>query len=211
MTIIERLQRENSDYAYASQLRNQARSLTLLSSSIYTETERFVYELLQNAIDAFVDVDSDELNIKINIVGDYLVFMHNGAAFSDADIKGLCGVGSGNKVKNANKVGYKGIGFKAVFMQSSLVYIQSGENCCFKFDREECFDHLPGRLRNELKGCDGPLYDDVPWQIIPIETRPPLSLDTRGFNVVIYIKMPMPEELLTRIRKLLANNEFLLF
>ena len=52
MSIIKKMQEVNSDYMHASQLRNQARSLSLLSSGIYTEAERFVYELLQNAIDA---------------------------------------------------------------------------------------------------------------------------------------------------------------
>ena len=137
--------------------------------------------------------------------------MHNGATFSDSDIEGLCSVGNGNKTKNARKVGYKGIGFKAVFMQSSSVYIQSGEDYCFKFDREECFGILSEKLRDELTGSEGPLYDDVPWQIIPIEAKPPLGFDIQGFNVVIYIKMPKVAELLPRIEKLLKDKEFLLF
>lgn len=211
MSIIKKLQKVNSEYAHASQIRNQARSLSLLSSGIYTEAERFVYELLQNAIDAFVDVDSDRLNIRIDIIGDYFVFMHNGAAFSESDIEGLCSVGNGNKSKNSKKVGYKGIGFKAVFIQSSLVYVQSGKACCFKFDKEACFNLLPENLKAELKRENVPLYDDVPWQIIPIESNPPIKLDAEGFNVVIYIKMSRLAELLPRIRKLLTDKEFLLF
>lgn len=211
MSIIKKLQKVNSEYAHASQIRNQARSLSLLSSGIYTEAERFVYELLQNAIDAFVDVGSDRLNIRIDIIGDYFVFMHNGAAFSESDIEGLCSVGNGNKSKNSKKVGYKGIGFKAVFIQSSLVYVQSGKACCFKFDKEACFNLLPENLKAELKRENVPLYDDVPWQIIPIESNPPIELDAEGFNVVIYIKMSRLAELLPRIRKLLTDKEFLLF
>ena len=211
MSIIEKLQKINSDYKHASQVRNQARSLSLLSSGIYTEAERFVYELLQNAIDAFVDVDSDRLDIRINIIGDYFVFMHNGAPFADSDIEALCSVGNGNKSKNAKKVGYKGIGFKAVFIQSSLVYIQSGKDCCFKFDKVACFDLLPEELKAELKRDNVPLYDDVPWQIIPIEGKPPLELDTDSFNVVIYIKMSGLAELVPKIELLLKDKEFLLF
>ena len=177
MSIIEKLQKVNSDYNHVSQIRNQARSLALLSSGIYTEAERFVYELLQNAIDAFVDVDFDRLDIRISLIGDYFVFMHNGAAFSDSDIEGLCSVGNGNKSKNSKKVGYKGIGFKAVFIQSSLVYVQSGKTCCFKFDKEACFNLLPENLKAELKRDNVPLYDDVPWQIIPIESNPPVKGD----------------------------------
>ena len=211
MSIIKKLQKVNSEYAHASQIRNQARSLSLLSSGIYTEAERFVYELLQNAIDAFIDVDSDRLNIRIDIIGDYFVFMHNGAAFSESDIEGLCSVGNGNKSKNSKKVGYKGIGFKAVFIQSSLVYVQSGKTCCFKFDKEACFNLLPENLKAELKRDNVPLYDDVPWQIIPIESNPPVKLDAEGFNVIIYIKMSRLAELLPKIEKLLKDKEFLLF
>lgn len=211
MSIIEKLQKVNSDYNHVSQIRNQARSLALLSSGIYTEAERFVYELLQNAIDAFVDVDFDRLDIRISLIGDYFVFMHNGAAFSDSDIEGLCSVGNGNKSKNSKKVGYKGIGFKAVFIQSSLVYVQSGKTCCFKFDKEACFNLLPENLKAELKRDNVPLYDDVPWQIIPIESNPPVKLDAEGFNVVIYIKMSRLAELLPKIKKLLTDKEFLLF
>ena len=137
--------------------------------------------------------------------------MHNGAAFSDSDIEGLCSVGNGNKSKNAKKVGYKGIGFKAVFIQSSLVYIQSGSDCCFKFDKEACFNLLPENLKAELKRDNVPLYDDVPWQIIPIESKPPIKLDTKDFNVVIYIKMSRLAELLPKVEKLLRDKEFLLF
>ena len=211
MSIIEKLQKVNSDYNHVSQIRNQARSLALLSSGIYTEAERFVYELLQNAIDAFVDVDFDRLDIRISLIGDYFVFMHNGAAFSDSDIEGLCSVGNGNKSKNSKKVGYKGIGFKAVFIQSSLVYVQSGKTCCFKFDKEACFNLLPENLKAELKRDNVPLYDDVPWQIIPIESNPPVKLDAEGFNVIIYIKMSRLAELLPKIKKLLTDKEFLLF
>ena len=52
---IKTLQRERTDYKHASQVRMQAKSLMQLSVGIYTEPERFVYELLQNAVDAFTD------------------------------------------------------------------------------------------------------------------------------------------------------------
>ena len=47
--------------------------------------------------------------------------MHNGAAFTETDIEGLSDVGNGSKTTNAKKVGYKGIGFKSVFMKSTQV------------------------------------------------------------------------------------------
>ena len=55
--------------------------LMQLSSGIYTEEERFIFELLQNAVDSYDEMTNETLTIKIIIEGDYLVFMHNGASF----------------------------------------------------------------------------------------------------------------------------------
>lgn len=76
--------------------------LIQLSSGIYTEDERFVFELLQNAVDAFNNQNGN-LNIKIVIEGKYIVFMHNGDAFSERDIEGLCDIGNGNKIDDIKK------------------------------------------------------------------------------------------------------------
>ena len=74
--------------------------LMQLSSGIYTEEERFIFELLQNAVDSYDEMTNDTLTIKIMIEGDYLVFMHNGASFSPRDIEGICDIGNGNKAKD---------------------------------------------------------------------------------------------------------------
>ena len=42
-----------------------------LSSGIYTEEERFIFELLQNAVDSNDEMTNDTLTIKIMIEGDY--------------------------------------------------------------------------------------------------------------------------------------------
>lgn len=205
MSFLSELQQKRTDYKYASQARTQAQSLTLLSSGIYTEEERFVYELLQNAIDAFVDVKDESLNIRIEIQDDYLLFMHNGAAFTEADIEGLCDVGNGNKATDAKKVGYKGIGFKSVFMKSTQVFVKSG-SYCFKFDKEDSVKYMPSEM------LDGKLsQDDIPWQIIPIETTPPFEVDDKEYNVTTYIRLPDASVLTPKIDKLLKELNFLLF
>ena len=58
---IQKLQRERTDYKHASQVRMQAKSIMQLSVGIYTDPERFVYELLQNSVDAFTDTQGDTL------------------------------------------------------------------------------------------------------------------------------------------------------
>ena len=184
--------------------------LMQLSSGIYTEEERFIFELLQNAVDSYDEKSNESLNINITIKGDYLVFMHNGAAFSSRDIEGICDIGNGNKTKDTKKIGYKGIGFKSVFMRSTCVTVETGEYC-FKFDKQ----YWDGFWENHWSKAYGTKNEEkaylMPWQIIPIETEAPISLDTSRFNVVTYINIRNTSSLEKKIIKLLSNSQFLLF
>lgn len=210
MDFIQQLQKQRSEYKYASQARTQAESLKQLSAGIYTEEERFIYELLQNAVDAYIDTDNTMLDVRIEVKDDMLCFMHNGAPFSKLDIEGLCDVGKSNKAQNDSstnkkKVGYKGIGFKSVFMQSvDYVCVCSGEYC-FKFDKLDCFKLMPSF-------SDAPLdVDDTPWQIIPISCSVPAGFNISKYNVATFIKSKTISELSKKIKSLLQNPQFLLF
>lgn len=184
--------------------------LMQLSSGIYTEEERFIFELLQNAVDSYDEKANKNLTINIIIEGDYLVFMHNGEAFSSRDIEGICDIGNGNKIKDTKKIGYKGIGFKSVFMRSTCVTVETGEYC-FKFDKQY-WDGFWEKHWNETYGTKSEEKNYLmPWQIIPIETDAPISLDTSKFNVVTYIKIINASSLEKKIIKLLSNSQFLLF
>lgn len=207
---IQNLQRKRCDYNHPDQATSQANSLILLSSGIYTEEERFVFELLQNAVDAHNNSNS-VLDVKIAIENDYLIFLHNGDAFTERDIEGLCDVGNGNKMKDVKKIGYKGIGFKSVFMRSNYVVVESG-GYCFKFDKSYWENYWDGNWNQEEFG----LKDEdkkylMPWQIIPIETQPPIQIESNGYNVVTYIKINETHTLDAKISKLLSNSQFLLF
>ena len=184
--------------------------LMQLSSGIYTEEERFIFELLQNAVDSYDEMTNDTLTIKIMIEGDYLVFMHNGASFSPRDIEGICDIGNGNKAKDTKKIGYKGIGFKSVFMRSTCVTIKTGEYC-FMFDKQ----YWEGFWERNWKKEYGIKSDEkvylMPWQIMPIEANEPISLDTSNYNVITYIKITNTSSLEKKIVKLLSNSQFLLF
>lgn len=205
MSFLTELQKKRTNYNYASQARTQAQSLSLLSSGIYTEEERFVYELLQNAIDAFVDVKEESLKIRIELRDNYLLFMHNGAAFTETDIEGLSDVGNGSKTTNAKKVGYKGIGFKSVFMKSTQVFVKSG-SYCFKFDKEDSINYMPSEMP------DGKLSpEDIPWQIIPIEAHVPLEVEDEKFNVITCIRLSDTGSFVPKVDELLKGLNFLLF
>ena len=88
--VIERIYQRTTEYSHPSQATTTANALDLLSSGIYTEEERFIFELLQNAVDSFDSHEQTSLEIKIVLTDNLLVFMHNGSAFSERDLEGLC-------------------------------------------------------------------------------------------------------------------------
>ena len=100
MSFIKELFRKRSNYNDPDQATMQENSLEKLSSGIYTEGERFIFELLQNAVDAHNGDDC--LNVDIRMQDGYLIFMHNGGEFTEADIESICFVGrKGDKTTNA--------------------------------------------------------------------------------------------------------------
>src|SRR5439155_19776935 len=74
--------------------------------------------LLQNA----VDEEATRIGVAIRDDGS-MVFEHNGASFSEADVNALCA--RGVSAKGANTVGFMGIGFKSVFRSYQSVQISS--------------------------------------------------------------------------------------
>ncbi|MBE6242395.1 MAG: hypothetical protein E7114_03120 [Bacteroidales bacterium] len=212
MSFISELSRRRAAYSDPDQATMQENSLEKLSSGIYTEGERFIFELLQNAVDAHNAIDC--LNVSICIQDGYLVFMHNGDSFTNEDIEGLCFVGrKGEKVRNTKKIGYKGIGFKSVFGISSKVYVHTG-NQCFRFDKDYWRSHWAEHWDSSF----GPKPDDLseytmPWQVIPIESEVPISLDEINANVATYIAIdPEDEQRLAESVKLLMQScRFLIF
>ena len=70
---IEELSAKNTDYRYPEQAINQAESLKSLSSDLYTDNIRFIYELIQNADDAKAE------NVTLAVREEkFLIITHNG-------------------------------------------------------------------------------------------------------------------------------------
>ena len=111
---IEELSKEKSDYNHSSQAEDLANSLDTLSHDIYSESERFIYELIQNADDASDDLIRG-VNVVIEFTDNFIIVSHTGKEFAEDDIKSICGVGKSQKLEDPNNTGYKGIGFKSVF------------------------------------------------------------------------------------------------
>src|SRR3989304_6928095 len=97
-TIFAQKQREKSE--------DRDNLLRLVSRSLYGEAIHYALELIQNAEDEKSSV------IKFIFDKDCVVVINDGRPFNDDDVWGICSVKTGRK---KGKIGFFGIGFKAVF------------------------------------------------------------------------------------------------
>ena len=93
--------------------KNISNALHAIMGDLYTETERFVFELLQNADDQPKEGSLVYVNLKT--LNETLLFLHSGKPFSEADVESISSIGDSTKKKDSEKTGYKGIGFKSLF------------------------------------------------------------------------------------------------
>ena len=135
-----------------------ANFLDTLSKQLSAKESTFVYELLQNAND--YPVEGQMVDVEFHITDNYLLFLHSGDRFNVRNISGICGINEKEKVANKKTIGYKGIGFKTVFLNNHYVYIRTG-NYSFRFDQGETPEKkLGGKIKRQ----------DAPFQILPIWT-----------------------------------------
>lgn len=112
--------------------------------------------MLQNANDyPCKDKDGKKIPVDVEFIltENYLIFQHSGAYFSPRNISAICNINDKEKTDNTEAIGYKGIGFKTVFMDNNYVFLRTGD-FTFRFDQEDSKDVL-----------------DIPWQILPIWTN----------------------------------------
>lgn len=107
----------------------------------YSDSNHFVYELLQNA------EDEKATKVIFEYYKDKLIFYHNGDAFNEEDIKGVSSMLMGTKDKNsAQTIGRFGMGFKSVFKYTYQPQIYSDyeafriENYLLPVELEEKWD-----------------------------------------------------------------------
>ncbi|MCC2598427.1 sacsin N-terminal ATP-binding-like domain-containing protein [Sphingobacterium sp. FBM7-1] len=160
-----------------------ASQLKLNQLELYTQTKRFVFELIQNADD--MPVKGKDVEINIQLLKDYFVFQHTGLYFNRANVKAISDAAQSTKKNDETKTGYKGIGFKSVFSDSDQVYIYS-RDYSFKFDKtasiykdfkklyEPYWSKLTDEARKQFfidyRGQEDKFTntDNIPWQIKPI-------------------------------------------
>lgn len=146
---------KNKDYDTIKQMSEVQRMVNtqLTASSDGT----FIYELLQNANDYPVVIDNHVqlVDVEFHITDHYLIYRHTGRFFSPRNIAAISKMSDGEKKKEKNAIGYKGIGFKTVFSENQYVYLESGEYT-LRFDENIT-----------RKGLGSSKF---PWQLMPIWT-----------------------------------------
>ncbi|HEY0716631.1 MAG TPA: hypothetical protein VGD68_03370, partial [Streptosporangiaceae bacterium] len=80
-----------------------------LLGHLYSDRTHFIFELIQNAEDA----GASELSFTLH--PDRLEVRHDGRPFTEADVRGVCGVAQSSKSGDLTQIGRFGIGFKSVY------------------------------------------------------------------------------------------------
>ena len=126
-----------------------------LLGQLYSERTHFIFELIQNAEDA------GATELAFELMADRLELRHDGRPFTEADVRGICGVGQSRKSGDLTSIGQFGIGFKSVYAYTRSPHVHSGDEH-FRIEnyvRPYATDPRPG---------DGTLFvfpfdhDDVP-------------------------------------------------
>lgn len=211
---VENLFDKNTNYTTPDQATNQASSLDALSTDLYTDSKRFIYELLQNADDS--PEQGTTVKVWIKKIGDVLVVAHSGKAFDERDVRGLCNVNNGTKKDDASKTGYKGIGFKSVFGQSKNVTVYTNSEY-FRFDSSFNFSWRWRENKEDWERNNNREFVH-PWQIIPIYTDhqdvlAPIHqyLQSVNANVATIIKLDDATDTFLAVQELSENVNMFLF
>jgi hypothetical protein len=91
-----------------------------LLGQLYSERTHFIFELIQNAEDA------GATELAFELFEDRLEVTHDGRPFTEADVRGVCGVGKSSKAGDLTKIGKFGIGFKSVYAYTKTPRVHSG-------------------------------------------------------------------------------------
>ena len=90
-----------------------------LLGQLYSERTHFIFELIQNAEDA------GATELAFELFEDRLELRHDGRPFTEADVRGVCGVGKSAKAGDLTAIGKFGIGFKSVYAYTKSPRVHS--------------------------------------------------------------------------------------
>jgi len=212
-----------------------ARLLQEVGRGMYSSKKRMFFELLQNADDQ--PVGESPVKVHIETLQNYFLFMHDGTPFSGKDVRSITSAAESTKEQNRKKTGYKGIGFKSVFSDTSKVVIKSG-GFLFAFDKnnpvfrsfEEMYinrhelysknEDARDYFLNKYQGRKREFEDirTVPWQIKPIWIEQVgRELNESSFNhlnnvgIAIHFGAEKVKGYSAEVVEVMADPRFLLF
>ena len=207
---------------------------------LYSSKKRMFFELLQNADDLPTGMLERPNDVHIYVEGckGYLLIMNNGQPFNEDDVRSVTSAAESTKLRQNKKTGYKGIGFKSVFTDSTKVVIKSG-GFTFEFDKqahvfrnfEELYinNHPLYRTNSDARayflerhGKNKAQYErieSVPWHLKPLWNSSAIDelADTAFYknnnNVGIALNFGQTKvaEYLNEFSDLFADPRFLLF
>lgn len=136
---------------------------------------RELFELLQNADDAWVESNGKKSKVIIELRNDALIIKNNGIPFNAETINNLCQGNASGKLSQ-NYIGCKGIGFRSVLNCADEIFIYSGAGDAYysvRFSKEfaakklALIKHL-SHIQKEIQDlqCKG-LNPEVPILAVP--------------------------------------------
>jgi hypothetical protein len=122
----------------------------LLSAGLYRENCHFFLELLQNADDNDY-ADGVAPSIVFERFADRIQVHTNEIGFTPKNVDSLCAIGDSSKIEQkTDRIGEKGVGFKALFKVTRRVEIHSsGYHFCFDLDGDELGMLVPTWIDDE--------------------------------------------------------------
>lgn len=181
------------------------RSFIDFQNTIFNEVtgalHTYIYELLQNAND--YPHNKEHVSVKFILTKHYLFFMHSGEYFNLRNIVGISNINQGEKRKNTETIGYKGIGFKTVFVNNDYVYLKSGD----------------WSLRFDKAYSESKMFGKCPWALMPIPTSKDeldqevcTTLDANKLRVQFALRHKRDaRENIAQLNKVFSDNQILLF
>lgn len=172
----------------------------------YSDSNHFVYELLQNA------EDENASKVVIEYHKDRLEFYHNGDPFDEDDVRGVSSMLMGTKDRNdAQTIGRFGMGFKSVFKYTYMPVIYSDQeafaitNYLLPQELKDGWDYE--KTKKELSYPDVNNSKYIPFFDSPHLTRIVIPFQKRDENGTIV--SVNGREVLTKLESL--SGEILLF
>lgn len=134
LAILQKLRRATAEDTalYGKNFRETIQSLLSIGADgVYSNSKRFIYELIQNVDDCeYENVDDCNLDIQFDYVHEQgrIILTYNEKGFTPNNVFNITGIAEKGKNISADKVeiGEKGIGFKSVFGIADKVIIESG-------------------------------------------------------------------------------------